>query len=53
MIGEGSLERQKAQRSAAHRGNTWLIILIHRLVKSPDAESANMEHEPYSAILSK
>lgn len=53
MIREGSLERQKAQRSAAHRGKTWLIILVYRLVKYPDAESADVEHEPYSTILSK
>ena len=49
MIRKGGLEREKeARRSSAHRGKTWLIILVHRLVKSPDVEAADMEHELYT-----
>lgn len=46
-------EKKKAQRSSAHRGKTRLIILVHRLVKSPDVEAADTEHELYSVVLSK
>ena len=50
---EREKKKKKAQRHPAHRGKTWLIILVHRLVKTPDAEATDVEHELYSVILSK
>ena len=46
-------KKKKSTKKFAHRGKTWLIILVHRLVKSPDVEAADTEHELYSVILSK